>query len=251
MNRRTHAILQLALWFALGASAIAADHADLYFVHGIPGRAIAGNLDPALPIDVLINGESCLVQGLTFTNTTGPFPLSPGRYDLQISPANTDAPCANPPVLDSQVTLTSGASVSVVAAISAGQPVPLDFAGDLFPLTRGSARFVFIQSADAPTLQVTLTQVRVKHPKSFTVTADRGAQAEAIVPAGTYLVRVFAADSTALLTSEQIGLGDRYSTFTYATGVAENNSVVLVNRVIRTTSQPAQSQAEPSSGGSF
>jgi len=233
MKLRTLAIVQLALWSVLGSSAIAADQANLYLVHGIPGRAIPGNLDPALPIDILVNGESCLVRGLTFTNTTGPFTLSPGRYDLRISPANPDAPCTNPPLIDSQVTLTAGASVSVVAAISASQPVPLDFREDLFALPPGNARFVFLQSADAPTLRATLTQVHVKHAKTFTLTADRGGQQEADVPAGTYLVQVYAAGSTTVMTSQQIGLGDGYATFTYATGAADTSSLVLVNRVIR------------------
>jgi len=234
MKLRTRVFTQLAaLLLALGASAFAADNAYLYIVHGIPGRDIADNLNPGLPVDILVNGESCLVRGLTFGNTAGPFTLSAGTYDVQISLANTLAPCTNAPTIASQVTLAAGASVSTVAAISGGQPTLLEFADNLSPVAPGNARFVFAQSADAPALQAKLTQLFVKHPKTFTVTANPGAQAAISVPADTYLVQVFAVGSTTVLASEQIFLADQSVTFTYAAGEAANNSVGLVNRAVR------------------
>jgi hypothetical protein len=91
--------LQLAaLCLALGASAFAANDGYLYIVHGIPGREIADNLNPGLPIDILVSGD-CLVRGLTFGNTSGPFSFSAGAYDVQISLANSLAPCTNAPIL--------------------------------------------------------------------------------------------------------------------------------------------------------
>src|ERR1035441_10903197 len=101
MKFRTRVVLQLAaLLLALGASAFAANDAYLYIVHCIPGRDIADNLNPGLPVDILVNGKSCLVRGLTFGNTTGPFTLSAGTYEVQISLANTLAPCTNPAVIE-------------------------------------------------------------------------------------------------------------------------------------------------------
>src|SRR5208337_2012689 len=108
-NFRTRVVLQLAaLCLALGASAFAANNAYLYIVHGIPGRDIADNLNPGLPIDILVNGKSCLVHGLTFGSTSGPFTLAAGTYDVQISLANTLEPCTNAALITSQVTLTPG-----------------------------------------------------------------------------------------------------------------------------------------------
>ena len=175
MKLRTRVVLQLAaLCFVLAAYGFAADDAYLYIVHGIPGRDIADNLNPGFPIDVLIAGESCIPRGLTFGNTSGPLSFSPGTYAVQISDANTLAPCTNPPILDSKVTLVGGASVSVVAAISSGQPTLLQFTDNLSPVTPGNARFVFVQASDAPARKATLTQLFVKNPKTFTVTASPG-----------------------------------------------------------------------------
>jgi len=233
MKLRTRVVLQLTtLFLALGASAFAANDAYLYIVHGIPGRDIADNLNPGLPVDVLIDG-SCVSRGLTFGNTSGPLSFSAGTYDVQISDANTLAPCTNPPMIDSQVTLTAGASLSAVAALSGGEPALLQFTDTLSPVVPGNGRFVLANAADAPALQATLKQVGVKHPKTFTVSANPGAQEAIGVPAGNYLVQITAVGSTTVLTSEQIDLADQSVTLSYASGEALNNTVGLVNRVIR------------------
>jgi len=233
MKLRTRGVLQLAaLLLVLGAFSFASDDAYLYIVHGIPGRDIADNLNPGLPIDILFSGD-CLVRGLTFGNISGPLSFSAGTYAVQISLANSLAPCTNAALIDSQVTLTAGASVSAVAAISGGQPALLDFTDNLSAVAPGNARFVFVNCADAPALQAALTQLYVKNPKTFPITASPGAQQAVSVPAGTYLVQVVAAGGTTVLASEQIDLADQSATFTYAGGEAANNSVGLINRAIR------------------
>jgi len=233
MKLRTLVVLQFAaLVLALGTSAFAADDAYLYFVQGIPGRNISFNLNPGWPVDILLDG-TCVARGITFGNTSGPYTLSAGTYNLQISMANTLAPCTGSPIIDSRVSLTSAESLSVVAAISGGQPALLQFTDNLSPVVPGNARFVFAQSADAPALKATLTQLFVKAPKTFTVTANPKTQDAISVPAGTYLVQVVAVGSTTVLTSEQIVLDDQNVTFTYAVGQAANNSIGLISRTIR------------------
>jgi Domain of unknown function (DUF4397) len=163
--------------------------------------------------------------------TSGPLSFPAGTFEVQISDANTLAPCTNPPIIDSKVTLTSGTSVSAVAAISGGQPALLQFTDNLSP-TPGNARFVFAHAAGAGTLQATLTQLYFKDAKTFTVTAGPGKQQSIRVPAGTYLLQVVAG-STTLLAAEQIALTDQSATFTYATGEAANNYIRLVNRPVQ------------------
>jgi hypothetical protein len=233
MKLRTRVVLQLAvLSLALGASALAQNNAYLYIVHGIPGRDIAANLNPGLPIDISIGGK-CPTHGLTFGNTTGPYTLAPGTYDVQISPANTLAPCTNTSLIDSSVTLGPGANVSAVAAISTGQPAVLTFTDNFSPVASGDAHFVLVQSADAPALQATLTQLDVKSPKTYTVTANPDTERGIFIPAGTYLVQVVASGTATVLTSQNISLPDQSATFSYAVGESANNSVGLVNRTIR------------------
>jgi len=234
MPHRTRVFVQLAaLCVLLAAYSFAADNAYLTIVHGIPGRDVADNLNPGFPIDVLINGDTCLPRNLTFGNSSGPLSFPAGTYEVLISESNTLAPCTNPPIITSRVTLKPGASVSAVAAISGTQPTLLQFIDNLAPVPPGNARFIFAQAADAPALQATLTQLFVKSPKTFTVTAEPGKQEKVGVPAGVYLVQVTAVGSTTVLASEQITLADQSADFTYATGESVNNSVELVTKALR------------------
>lgn len=234
MKIRTRVVLQVAaLCSVLAAYGFAADNAYLYIVHGIPGRDIADNLNPGYPIDVLVNGKNCLVRGLTFGNSSGPFTLAAGTYTLQISEANTLLPCSNAAVVSGSVTLKPGDNTSAVAAISATQPALVALADDLFSVVPGNGRFVFAQVADAGTLQATLTQLFVKNPQTFTVSAAFATENWIGIPAGTYSVQITAPGSTSVLASEQIFLQDQSVTLTYAAGEELNNTVGIVTRVIR------------------
>jgi hypothetical protein len=234
MNFRPRIVLHLAtLLVVLVSYSFAAEDAYLYIIHAIPGRNVASNLNPGLPIDILINGKSCLVRGLTFGNTSGPLTLAPAQYQVQISLANTLAPCTNPAVIDSPITLASGQNTSAVATLLAGQATMLQFPVNLASLATGSTRFVLFNSADAPALTATLTQQDVPKPKIFSLTANPGAQTGTTVPMGTYLVQVFEAGSSTILTSQKITLANQSATFSYASGSTTNNTVELVNRVIR------------------
>jgi len=234
MQLRTRVVMQLAaLCLAVGASALAENNAYLYIVHAIPGRDIADNLNPGLPVDILFNGKSCLIRRLTFGNTSGPLPLAAGTYDVQISLSNTFEPCTNPAVIDAEVTLLPGQNISAVAAINSTQPVLLQFLDPLGPVAPGNGRFALVNSADAPGLQATLTRVGVKSPATFTIQASPGAQTAIGVPSGNYLVEITAVGSTTVLTSQEINLADQSVTLSYASGEELNNTVGLVNRVIR------------------
>jgi len=234
MKLRTRVVLQLAaLCLMLGAYGLADDNAYLYIVHSIPGRDIADNLNPGYPIDVLVNGKDCLVRGLSFGSSSGPFTLAAGTYSLAISEANTLAPCSNAPVISSSVTLTPGENVSAVAALNTSQLTLVTLADDLFSVVPGNARFVFAQVADAPTLVATLTQLYVSSPQTFTLTSAPGTEQWVGVPYGTYLVQVTEEGSSTVLTSEQIFLADQSVTLTYAAGEALNNTVGLVTRTVR------------------
>jgi len=225
--------MQLAtLCLVLGAYGFAADDAYLYIVHAIPGRDIAGTANPSFPVDVLINGETCIPRNAAYGTVYGPYSFSPGTYEVLISATNTLAPCTNPPIISSEVTLAGGASVSAVVAISGGQPALLPFTDNLAPVTAGDARFAFTNTADAPALQATLTQVGVAKPKVFTVTASPGKQEAINVPYGTYLVTVVASGSTTVLATEEIVLANQSATFTYAAGESANSSVGLFNKTV-------------------
>lgn len=119
MKRRTRVVMQLAsLCFVLAAYGFAADDAYLYIVHGIPGRDIAENLNPGFPIDVLVNGESCLERGLAFGSTSGPLSFSPEPMTCRSVRPIRWRPARIHRSSRAKVALPAGASVTAVAAIS-------------------------------------------------------------------------------------------------------------------------------------
>lgn len=69
------AITATALLVVTGPS-LAAAPAQVYVVHGIDGRDLG--LDASLPVDVLIDGESCVLPGFEFGSIVGPLPLEEG-----------------------------------------------------------------------------------------------------------------------------------------------------------------------------
>jgi uncharacterized protein DUF4397 len=152
---------------------------------------------------------------------------------VQISASNTLAPCTNPPLIDTQVTLPAGASASIVAAVSDGKTTSLQFNDNLSAVASGNARFVFANAADAPALQATLMQLNVKNPKTFTLTASPGKQQGISIPDGVYQVQVVVEGSSTVLASEVITLGNQSATFTYAAGEATDNVLGLINRTVQ------------------
>ncbi len=123
--------------------------------------------------------------------------------------------------------------MSAVVTVSGGEPALLSFTDNLYSVLPGNARFVFTQVADAPALVATLTQLNVKTPQTFTVSAAPGTEEWIGVPYGTYLVKVTVEGSTTVLSSETIAFPDQSVTLTYAVGESANNSVGLVNRTAR------------------
>ncbi|NJN95214.1 MAG: DUF4397 domain-containing protein [Anaerolineales bacterium] len=99
-------------------------------VHGIPGQALGA--DPALPVDVSVDGE-CVLPGFTFSKIAGPLSLPVDTYRIAISLANTAAPCSNAPVIGPlNVPVAKGENVSIVAHLNGqGEPTASKFVNNV------------------------------------------------------------------------------------------------------------------------
>jgi hypothetical protein len=228
----------IRLFFALAllcvASSVAmfaADNAYLYLVHGIPGRDVSASTDPQFPVDVQLNGDVCYSHGLAFGAVAGPLTLAPGSYEVRVSVANSLAPCSNPALIDTTVTLGSGKDVSAVVALSeTGTPTLLTFTNNVFPVGASVGRVFFAQAADAPAVQVVLENTATKKLYPFTVSA--GGSFSATLPAGDYTV-VVNQGTTALVTSTSLRLDPQSVVMLLTVGQAGNNTVILVSKTVR------------------
>jgi len=141
-------------------SAARAADASVYVVHGIPGHALAPSLDPALPVDVLVNNSVCLLKGLRFGEVAGPLTIPAGSYDFKISFANTLSPCSNSAVIDAPgVAFADGENASVVAYLTAATaPTAGKFDNNLSATPDGQARVILHHTAAAGAVDIVLNR---------------------------------------------------------------------------------------------
>jgi len=140
--------------------AMASGHqANVFIVHGIPGQDVSPDLDPALPVDVSVNG-ACALPGFKFGEIVGPLPLDPGDYEIAISLANPDNPCSNDPVLG-PITLPfeAGKAYSVVAHLTeAGGLTASLFTENISRVKPPKARVIVHHTAAAPAVDISIVR---------------------------------------------------------------------------------------------
>jgi hypothetical protein len=206
------ATLIMAVCLSWHAAAFASEDAHLYFVHGVPGRDVATANEPTLPVDVLVNDESCYLRGFSFGSVNGPLTLPPGRYDVKISPANTLAPCTNEPYIDSTVALGNGQNITAVLALNDSDTLVLStFPNDYQSVAAAQARLsVDYAGGNSPIVLL----VKLANSKTtLTYTINPGAEQQITLPAGDYTIEATLGGAT--LAIETIGLPQRsvYPTF--------------------------------------
>jgi hypothetical protein len=160
MVRKSLSMLGLALILALSFAMPVMAHdgegeampASVYVVHGIPGTDLG--LDAELPVDISVNG-ACALQAFPFGEIAGPVSLPAGEYDIAISLANTEKPCANDAVLQATVPFEAGESASVVAHLNEeGAPTASKFTNNLDHLRPYRLRVIAHHTANAPEVDV-------------------------------------------------------------------------------------------------
>jgi hypothetical protein len=157
-------IVALALTsFAFPAPARADGDAAVYVIHGIPGQDLG--LDPALPVDVLVNDALCALSDFRFGQTAGLLALPAGTYNIKISLANAADPCSNGAVIDADVPFAAGENATVIAHLTAGgAPTASKFVNDVSALNPGTGRVIVRHTAAAPMVDIKIEFSRKFNP---------------------------------------------------------------------------------------
>lgn len=197
----------------LGASpASAADTAEVYVVHGVPG----------LTVDVYVDGQRALDDFQPET-VAGPLDLPAGSHEVAITAA--DATDASNPVLTATADLAAGNSYSLVAHLKAdGTPTITPYSNDTSSVPAGQARLVVRHDAAAPAVDVraggTVVLAGVTNPQEGSLTVPAGTVSADVVLAGTSTVAIGPADVT---------LAEGTATFVHAVGSADDGTLALVS----------------------
>jgi hypothetical protein len=219
-----------ALCLALCGLSAAADDAFLYVVHGIPGRDLSPTANPGLPVDVLLNNETCAFRGILFGANDGPLTVPAGTYDVKVSLADTLKPCSNAPLAETDVKLVAGSATTLVAGLNSGTPTIETFVDDLSSVASGETRFLFAHAADAPAIEVKVTEQGTTPPLTRTFNLNPGAHASLTLPRGTYQLEATLAGATKPFINEIVTPPGRGVSLNYFAGLATNFSVRLLTR---------------------
>jgi hypothetical protein len=234
VSRGLAASLACALIAPLTAAhAQTAAPATFLVVHGIPGRDIAPTLDPVLPVDVLVAGKYCLLQGLTFGTIAGPFQVPAGTYPVAISLANPIAPCSNSAVISANVTLSAGEVGAVVAAVSTkGAPTAEVYPLNLASVGAGKQRFMVAHAADAPPVRVTAVSTSGGSVEKTGFGLLPGKEDSVTVPARGSFELLAKTGSGAVIGPVSVTVGNQAVTAVFAVGSATTGSAQLLTKVI-------------------
>lgn len=214
-----------AVTFVPGAHA---QDASVRVIHGIPGQDVGPSVDPALPVDVLVNDAICLLSGFTFGQISGPYTLPAGTYDVKISLANTLEPCSNAAVVAAPVPVEAGENATIIAHLDeAGMPTAAKFVNDVTPTGDGNGRLVAHHAAAAPTVDA-LVSFGFPRQVATVPGLSNGGQAAAELPAGTITVGIAPAGETRPIFIRTLRLQPGLTTVAYAVGSLANGTFTII-----------------------
>lgn len=162
---------------------------DVYVVHGINGTDIG--LDEELRVDIEVNG-ACALEDVPFTTVAGPISFDTGdtRITIRLSDG-VPASCTGAVVLDQVINLATFETAVLVAQLDQNNTISLGkYSVDTGALATGETRVTVAHGAVAPAVKVGLR--RTDGPGSLRLRAFSNGDASfpAVVPSGTYDVRV-------------------------------------------------------------
>ncbi|NBM20491.1 DUF4397 domain-containing protein [Streptomyces sp. GC420] len=219
----------LTLTAATSAGAVTAtdeDRAMVSVFHGVPG----------LTVDVYANGDE-LLPDFAPGSLTGPQPLEPGTYDIELFKAGADPD--GEPALQKKVDVPAGANASLVAHLTEDGTPRLDaYVNDVSEVPDGKSRLTVRHVAAAPAVDVRADGKAVfkdlKNPAEATTEVNAGTVDADVVLAGTDTVAVGPAE---------LPLREGTSNVVYAWGSAEDKNLALK---VQTFEAP---QSAPAGGG--
>jgi hypothetical protein len=206
--------------------------ATVYVIHGIPGDDLG--LDPALPVDVLVDDTLCLLEGFEFGDIAGPVPLAPATYNIKIMLADADNPCTGSVAIEADVPFDPDENATVIAHLTeAGAPTATKFINDVSPTGRGKARVAVRHTAAAGAVDVDVR--RPLKPTPWLVIPGLANPDEAIteIRPGDWDVTVFpAGELDPVFGPATLTLKPFTGFFVHAVGTPANGTFTVIVHVI-------------------
>jgi hypothetical protein len=228
-------VLALSSMAFVTPSRIDANKAFVFVLHGIPGQDLG--LDPALPVDILVNDATCALQAFPFGQIAGPLKLPAGDYNFKISLANAENPCSNAPVIEADVPFAAGEVATVVAHLTeSGGITASKYVNDISRFKGAMARLSVIHAAAAPTVDVKLSTTFKGQYYSSTIEdlSNPNLAGPLMVPTRpSYDVTIYPANMPdPVFGPVTVNFGVRTSNYVYAVGSLTNGTFTLITQTL-------------------
>lgn len=227
-NLGRSAVLSAALLLAAAPGVTQA--ASVRVVHGIPGGDVSPAVDPALPVDVLVNDQICLLSGFTFGTIAGPYTLPAGTFNVKVSLANTLEPCGNDAVIEGDIPIVEGENASIVAHLTAdGSPTASKFVNNVSATEGSNARLIAHHVAAAPTVDLSIGGVFRQTISVPNVSNSPGQnQLAAELPPGSFNIGVAPAGQRSPIFIRNVLLAPNLAYTAYAVGSLANGTFTMI-----------------------
>jgi hypothetical protein len=233
------AVLAAGLAIPMAAAGVgrasAQESASLLIVHGVEGGDLGSGYMPGLPINVKIDGTCVTPQPASFGTVLGPYPLAVGAHLVKMSLANTTAPCSGISVMTGHVNLSISRQLALVAAESTSGTLTTEVFDltEQTPVPDGSARAVMFHTADAPAVDITLTDVSTNSVYTYSNIMPGTRRAGDIPPFKGYDIRVFpTGNNIAIAGPLGFNPADRSVEALFVVGNATNRSATVIMKEI-------------------
>lgn len=232
MKRRIGA-LAVAVAFVMTAG-VAYSQSDVALVsvgHGIPGADL--NLDPALPVDIIVDG-ACLLQDFKFGDFAGPLELPPGTYSVAVALSDGDPVLCGGAVVIGPVDLTfeGGDNATIFAHLTEGGGITASvFDNDDSAIVAGKTRLTVRHTANAPAVDIALNRGWMRGPLVGVIEGlENPNQAGPLdLRPGSYAVTIFAAGTLdPVFQLQPFVTKPRVSQLVYAVGSLTNGTFTLL-----------------------
>ncbi|MBV8438011.1 MAG: DUF4397 domain-containing protein [Silvibacterium sp.] len=197
-------------------------NAYLYIAHAAAGRQFVSGGNPALPVDIKVNGV-CVSKGQSFGEIRGPYAAPAGSWAFDLSLADSLNPCGNPTIASVTKTFSAGTTyVGVLNFIGSNQLDSVFFTADLSSVMTGRSRLLVINATHD-----TLTAVLKNATLTQTATLTPNALGNFLPSAGMYSASVESGATTVAGPINVTLLPRNVQIFVFA-GSTSNNSVQLL-----------------------
>jgi hypothetical protein len=226
------AALLVVLGCAFIVNSAQAQNAYVYLAHAASGRAVSSAASPSFPIDYMVSSNpdlsngTCIAKGVTFGQIAGPWSWPAGPYWIQITAANTVAPCTGAAVYTSSILVAAGSTyIGVLTLDASNNVIGQLYMPDLSSISVNTYGRIEIINASQDTLSATLSS-----PSNGTAAAGvaPGNIIEANAASGLYTSTVTTQSNAVVVGPVNVQVEQRNWYLYVLTGSAATNSVQLM-----------------------